>query len=334
MSPKNRVVISAGHHTAGERIEDSSLEELIFRTVSAAVESAGLTLNEVDAVVISGNDQLDGRIISCMVSTGPAGGVGKNVTTIASSPEHAFAYGYLRLLAGQGSNVLVVGWSKPSESLYPEHAELLSADPFFVRPIGLNQVIAAALKASQMVNADPSSAPDPTSTFLAWPLTAADYQGHSDGVCAIVMELRDESDERPGAWVRGVGWAMDRYDLGDREDAEVGGLDVAIRQASTLAGAEFGPINTLDAYTVGSVNERVLSARVASQLGNGGTTSFDSRDELNPDYAAGLFTIWRAAKRVLGSDAAGTSHSAAAVSTLGFAAQGSTVVLLSDCRGA
>ena len=61
------IVVTAGHHAAAVRVEDRSLEELIFASTSAAIAKAGLTPDQVDAVVISGNDQTDGRIISCMV---------------------------------------------------------------------------------------------------------------------------------------------------------------------------------------------------------------------------------------------------------------------------
>ena len=180
MSEDLNVVVTAGHHFAAERVNDRSLEELIFASTSAAIAKAGLTPAQIDSVVISGNDQTDGRIISCMVTTGAVAGVGKNVTTVASGPEHAFAYAVMRLLAGQGSNVLGVGWSKPSESVHPEHAELVSADPFYVRPIGMNRQIAAALQAS--VDAGP---PDAGTDYLAWPLVADPRGAHADGVCAL-----------------------------------------------------------------------------------------------------------------------------------------------------
>ena len=283
-----KVVVAAGHHVASDRIETASLEELIFKTSSIAIARAGLTPEDVDAVVISGNDQTDGRIISCMVTAGAAAGVGKNVTTIASAPEHAFAYAYLRLLSGQGTNALVVGWSKPSESVFPEHAELVSADPFLVRPLGMNHVIASALQASALLHreADPTPVTSTDNAYVAWPLTADSYHGHADGVCAMVMELRDATDPRPGAWVRGVGWAMDRYDLGDREDLEAGGLDAAMLQASKQAGPSFGPIDTLDTYAVGAPNERRLAARLAESLGSDTTQVFSSQTEPSPDFAA------------------------------------------------
>jgi hypothetical protein len=322
------VAITAGHQRAADRIDTSSLEEVIFEVTSTALQRAGLTAAGVDAVVISGYDQTDGRIISCMVTVGAAAGVGKNVTTLASAPEHGFAYAVLRLLSGQARNVLVVGWSKPSESVYPEHGELVGADPFLVRPIGMNRTIAAALQAS--VHAPPAS---PGTTYTAWPLTQADCQPHADGVCAMVLEAvpAGVSPDRAVAWVRGVGWAMDRYSMGDRDDLEAGGLDAAVRQALTQAGADFGPVDSVDAFTVGAPNERRVAERVVTALGDAQTTVYASSDVLNPDFAAGLFAVWRAAERVM---TPGTSHRAAAVSTLGFAAQGSTVVLLSDTVGA
>jgi acetyl-CoA acetyltransferase len=332
--PAGRVYVTAGHHIAGSRIETESLEEMIFEAVSTAIEKAGLTPQTVDAIVISGNDQTDGRIISCMVTAGPAGGVGKNVTTIASAPEHAFAYGYLRLLAGQGTNTVVVGWSKPSESVYPEHAELVSADPFMVRPIGMNRLIAAALQASVHAPTESTSSGSSASDrMIAWPLTQADCQSHADGVCAIVLQTSDAAPSGIGgssAWVRGVGWAMDRYDIGDREDREAGGLDAATDLALKQAGKDFGPIDTLDVFTVGAPNERRLIERVTERLGSTDTVSHPSTGQVNPDFAAGLFTIWRAAQRVMSPNQPGGPARAAAVSTLGFAAQGSTVVLLSD----
>lgn len=333
------VVVAARAHVAGERIEDASLEELIFDAASRAVASAGLTPAEVDGVVLSGNDQTDGRIISCMVTTGAAGGVGKNVTMVASAPEHAFAYACLRLLSGQGRNALVVGWSKPSESVHPEHAELVSADPFYVRPVGMNAAIAAALQGSALQASTPSGGVSgPASggggagegdTYVAWPLTRDSVHGHADGVCALVLERREAGDTRPGAVVRGVGWAMDRYELGDREDPGAGGLAAALALASRQAGPEYGPVDTLDTYAAGAPGEQHLADRLVAQLGDERTLVFSSRGEPSPDFAAGLFAIERAVVRVLQSAADGVGHAAAAACTLGLAGQGTTLVLLS-----
>lgn len=329
MSADLNVVLTAGHHYSADRVDDRSLEELIFASTSAAIAKARLTPEQIDAVVISGNDQTDGRIISCMVTTGAAAGVGKNVTMVASAPEHAFVYAVMRLLAGQGRNVLVAGWSKPSESVHPEHAELVSADPFYVRPIGMNRQIAAALQAS--VHAGP---PEAGTGYLAWPLVADAAGGHVDGVCAVVLEARKRTDRRPGAVVRGVGWAMDRYDLGDREDSTAGGFVQALQRAVGQAGPTYGPVDSVDAYAVGAPSERRIVDRTVASIGSADTAVHSSDEERNPDFAAGLFTIWRAARRVLPDASPGPVARAAGIATLGFAAQGTTVVLLSDAREA
>src|SRR3982074_3699243 len=102
-----------------EREEDRSLEEMIFQASRDALKQAGLDRFVLDGVVLSGNDQVDGLVISCMPSAGPAGGVDHDVTMIASSGEHALVYGYLRLPSGQGENVLLVGWGKANEAVPP-----------------------------------------------------------------------------------------------------------------------------------------------------------------------------------------------------------------------
>jgi hypothetical protein len=55
-----------------------SLEEMLFDTSTAALKAAGLTAEELDGVVLSGNDQIDGRVISIMASAGPTGGVNRD----------------------------------------------------------------------------------------------------------------------------------------------------------------------------------------------------------------------------------------------------------------
>ena len=79
---------------------------------------------------VSAADQVEGRVIESMVVNGAAGGVGRDVTTIASSGQDVFAYAYVSLLAGLAERVLVVVWSKESEGLDPAHADWLSAEPF------------------------------------------------------------------------------------------------------------------------------------------------------------------------------------------------------------
>src|SRR5918997_2027157 len=143
------VAVVGAHHTPlAYRVDDRSLEELVFAAASGALADAGLTRDDIDGVVLATADQMSGRVIESMVVNGAAGGVGQDVTTLASAGEHALVYGYLRLRAGLGRRLLVVAWSKASESVDPRHAERVAAEPFLLRPLGVDAGIAAGLQAS------------------------------------------------------------------------------------------------------------------------------------------------------------------------------------------
>lgn len=227
-----------------EVVVERSLEELIFDAVQRTVENAGRTVDDVDAVVISANDEIDGRVISCMVGSGPAAGVGRDLMMVASAGEHALIYGYLQLLAGRGRNVLVLSWSKPSESVVPEHAELVAAEPFLLRPHGMNDTIAAALQASALIGTERGLATDgrPADGFSSWPLRKADKRAAGDAVCGVLLAREDMiADEVAPVWIKGLGWSVDRYELGDRDVAEMGALRSAASRAYRMAEIDGAP---------------------------------------------------------------------------------------------
>ena len=201
--------------TVVENESTRSLEEMIFDTSTAALKSAGLEAQELDGVVLSGNDEIDGRVITIMSAAGPAGGVNRDTTMIASSGDHALIYGYLRLKSGQGKNVLVVGWAKPSESVDPDRVELMSAEPYLLRPIGMNKTIAAALQASTWVTGSDSYE---SSETVVWPLRREDLPARGDSVYAAVLAVEGEfSAGSELAWIIDAGWATMSYELGERD---------------------------------------------------------------------------------------------------------------------
>lgn len=331
------VAIVGGAEETAEWVEDRSLEEMIFSVTRDAIADAGLTIDQVDGVVISGNDQLDGRVISCMVSAGPAGGVGKNVTTIASSPEHAFIYGCLRLRAGQGRNVVVVGWSKPSESRFPEHAELVSAEPFILRPHGMNDTVAAALQAS-MLGADfgeaeargPSEQGADGDPIVAWPLTRSQLPARADGACALVLATPEWAGGRRAAWVRGIGWSTDRYELGDRDLREMPSLRAAARMAGVEAAPSNGAVEFVEVNAPSAPARRASLAALGVQRPPEDLHVDGSVAAARPAFVAGLLRIRAAAERFrrpADTDQPPPGHAIAA-SLHGFAGQGAVVVVL------
>jgi len=249
-------------------ITDRNLEELIFEAASGALADARLAWRELDAVVIGASDLVDGRVISSMVTAGPAGGYMKDLLAVASSAEHAFVLAYLRLAAGVGDTALVAGWSKCSEAPIPQ-VEQLSLDPFYRRHVGMDGLVAAALQAAayrdryrvpedaaarvvvknrangtrnphaerrQRVTADDVLA----SPLVAWPLKALETPPLSDGACALVLARGERAGalRRPAAWVRGLGWASDTYWREPEDLVNSRALAAAAERAYRMAGVQ------------------------------------------------------------------------------------------------
>src|ERR1700743_2122052 len=105
---------------------DRSLEEMIYDTAQLALADAGLTIEDIDGIVVGCNDQFDGRAISVMMASGSVGGVDRAIMSTPSSSEHAFILGALRVASGQFRTQLVVAWS-PTEASSLSEAQRLGA---------------------------------------------------------------------------------------------------------------------------------------------------------------------------------------------------------------
>lgn len=320
--PRPRVAVLAIRRDAGEREHRRSLEEMIFEVARDTLADAGLDHASVGGVVLSGNDQSDGRVISCMTSAGPAGGVDADVTMIASSGEHALVYGWLRLRSGQGDTVLVIGWGKPSEGVDPDYAELVSAEPYVLRAVGMNDTIAAALQASRW--ADPSTRP--AADTVSWPLGAADLPARGDAVYAAVLAV--EGAFEPGrelAWVHGAGWSTDNYELGARDPGELGSLGQALAHLARGTDNPAAAPRAWDAVEIAAPSEPAARHAV-HELGLPAHATVNGAGPLcerpAPAHVAGLDRLLAAAGSV-GHDV----RTAAGVGFNGFAGQGATVMV-------
>jgi hypothetical protein len=317
-----RVAVVATHSTTAPTVDTESLEEMTFSVSAAALERAGLTASTVDSVVIFGQDQMNGRVISCMVASGPVGGVDRDVTMIASSGEHALVYGYLRVLAQQSDSVLVVAWGKPSESVHPEHAELVHAEPYLLRRLGMNNTVAAALQASRL-----GHRPAGGTATVAWPLAAEDLPPQYDAVHAVVLRREGTFDAgNEITWVRGAGWAMDVYDMGARDAARSSALDAVVRQ---LAAQGAPPPSAWDRLEVAAPSEPAVEALT-------GQLRLSESCSVNPDGPTGsLATSPLTAgflRMVSAAEAAGAAPGtvSAGVGMQGFAGQGAAAMVFGE----
>lgn len=361
------VAVIGVHHTPARRdVVDQSLEEMVFAAAHGALADAGLSIDDIDAVVLSTADQVGGRVIESMVTTGAAGGAGRDVTTIASSGEHAFAYAYLRLRAGHGQRVLVAVWSKESEAVDPAHADRLGAEPFILRRLGMSSVAAAGLQASAYVarhGHDPAAVAalraaraeaatrvhgvvdgQPGENPVAWPLTEIDLPRGADMACAAVLAHADvvTPDQTP-AWITGVGWTTERYDLGERDLTRFTALEQAARMALGGTGSATG-VDVVEVQEISSIggfaacealglapSGRGCDAAVAASVNpSGGSLPVD------PGNAAGVLRFLAAAQQTRGRAGAAQleprPRTAVGAALHGFAGQGAAVVAFSAER--
>jgi acetyl-CoA C-acetyltransferase len=321
-------------------VRDRSLEEMIFEVAQSALRDAKLSIEDVDTVVISANDQRDGRVISSMVTAGAVGAVGRDLTTIPSAGEHAFIYAYLRLRAGLSRVVLALAWSKPSEGVDPAHAELVSAEPFYLRPIGMNDTIAAALHAAAYRRRfpiddvsiagtvvdrydrairnpragviDPVTTDDVlTSPLVAWPLRRLELPAMRDGAFGAVLTGEPLEHDMQPAWIRSIGWAADAYELGARDLSHMRAVADAADRAYAAASID-DPARQVDVVEVQELSSiGAVAACRALRLGPSDepATPSGSRTIVNPSggslpssppHAAGFARVVEAALQVQG----------------------------------
>lgn len=262
-------VISA----VGEAVPSSaeSLETLIFQGAAAALEAAGLERDDLDGVVIAASDQVDGRAISSMLTSGPAGAYLNEEVNVASSPAHALILAWMQVLSGTHRRLLVSTWGKASESGGSQPAERLSVEPFFERDAGLSAIAAAAMQArchrqaggaraeaacawvaSKNHGADSRGdalvSPDDVSSsaLVAFPLRALECPAEVDGSFSLVLERADRGVER-AVLLESAGWCSDSGRLAERDLTGVPHLRRAAGEAYSRAGVS-DPATEIDVF--------------------------------------------------------------------------------------
>jgi acetyl-CoA acetyltransferase len=260
-------VIGVGHSRTGPPRTEVSLQELIFEGASAALADAGITRDGIDSVVISASDLVDGRGIASMSSAPAAGAYMKHETRTTNDGLFALVLAAIEILAGRSHVALAIAWNKMSEVEWAG-ASPTAAEPFFARPVGLDEHVALGISAAALLARDPeartladralarnldnavakglhiaaASARDDASELACWPLRTSDLPRDSDGAYGIVLttESAARASRHPYVLLRGFGWIAGRL-IGDRGQIDDTGLAQAARRAYDMAG-----VNVLD----------------------------------------------------------------------------------------
>ena len=213
--------------------------DLISSAVTRALKGSGLRIEDVDFVIDSGSDVLDGRSISNCGFLGAMGAHHKEESRVEDDGLWAALYGVTKIASGAADVGLIIAYSKPSESDVSKFYTTM-ADPFCQRPVGLDEVTASGLMAQQYLhkfglreddlaevaasawhkarsntNVEFDTAPTQSdvmgSPMVASPLRQLMMARQVDGAVAIVLASEEFARRITPApvWVTGMGTSMD-----------------------------------------------------------------------------------------------------------------------------
>jgi acetyl-CoA C-acetyltransferase len=293
--------------------------DLIGDVVSRCMEGVGLGLDDVDFVMDSGSDVLDGRSISNCGFLGALGAHHKEESRVEEDGLWAALYGTLKIAAGGADVGLVVAYSKSSEADLPAFYST-QTEPFFQRPIGINQTTACGLQASQYLSLSgksddvlhrvaahdwaracsnpalelgddaPSYDDIANSAIVASPLRELTVSRPVDGAVAVLLateEIARRMTPDP-VLVGGIGAAMDEHMIAHRAAGRFEACEAAAKQAYANAGLSDAPRVSFAEISGSSAAAELM---VMDALGFGGGSpedlfSDDAAIAINPSGGA------------------------------------------------
>lgn len=260
-----RVAIIQTAQSAGVESREN-LADLTFRIAKEALDKVGLKRDEVECMMIASSDIFhSGLSCSNSFDWDGAGAYMKNGSR-AEESIFAFIYACMRIMSGKYETVLVTSIVKGSENPDLDEATGCYTDPFYLRPVGVNETLAAAWQMRQymerygiteeqcarVVQKNLSNALfNPyahikkrvsvedvlDSKVVCDPLKALECAPASDGVISVLLSSEDKArqlTDKP-VWLKGYGCSMDHFYPGDR-DLLNGQLKTAAATAYKMAG--------------------------------------------------------------------------------------------------
>jgi acetyl-CoA C-acetyltransferase len=244
---ENRVAVVASAQTElRPKWSDRQHVDLISSAVTAALQGTGLRIEDVDFMIDSGSDILDGRSISNCGFLGAMGAHHKEESRVEEDGLWAALYGATKIGSGSADVGVIVAYSKPSEgdvsAFYATQCE-----PFYQRPVGFDHAAASGIQAQQYLAAHGGSPDDfakvvahdwanagrnplvqtdmvvtaddvAASDAVAPPLRALDFSRPVDGAVAVVIARARVAQRisRAPVWITGIGTAMDQHSFAMR----------------------------------------------------------------------------------------------------------------------
>ncbi len=260
------VAVSQTRYEAAKR--GLNFPDLVYSVVRPLLEEVGIRIFDLDQAVTCSSDFWDGKTISNLTINEVVGAYLRPEVKVASDGSQALFYAWMRVLSGEYESALVVAHCKMSQG-YPNQIQWGGGDPFFMRPVGVDELNSAALQArvymgrygvteeqcarvvvknkgNAFLNPFAQDGRRVTveevmgSSYLSDPIKEMDRAPFSDGACGLILanEKKAKKWSKKPIWVVGAGTCNDLYYFGDRDLGELSSLKEAARKAYGLAGIQ------------------------------------------------------------------------------------------------
>jgi len=343
-------IVSFSQLPSVKAAEAADEAELVQPVTSDAMQQVGLTQDDIGFTCSGSTDYLPGRPFSFVAAVdGLKAWPPIRESHVEMDGAFALYEAWVRLLQGDIDTALVFSFGKCSLGPVPDILNLQN-DPYYVQPLGLDSISAAALQAQAMLDARVASERDFAEVvarnrrnaidnsnaqikgefdvdemlrepYISSPLRKSFCPPLSDSAAAIVLAAGDTAKrlvKRP-AWIRGIDHRTEPHALGQRDLT----TSPSSRLAAEKAGVGKGDVDLAELHAPFAHQEIIL--REAMDLG-GGVRINPSGGALaaNSLMTAGLIRFGEAAIRVL----AGDSDRAVAHATNGVCLQHNLVAVL------
>lgn len=259
-------IVGVAQTRHAERLSETT-RELIYQVCRQVLEDVGLDHEELGTVVTSSSDYWQGMGCSNVYYYEAGASYLKDSPKVEGDSAHALVYACMRLLSGHFATALVAAVTKSSDAPSGSALSNISCDPFFQRPIGLDDRSAAALQAREYLRrydlteevlsqvarknlrnalfnpsahrrGDFTQADIGASPVIADPLRELHCPPSSDGACAVLLASEERARELTAdpVWVKGFGWSTETYALGERDLLTPTALRQAAGRAYAMAG--------------------------------------------------------------------------------------------------
>ena len=266
-------IIGVGQTKHGRR-EDVNYIELAYEAVKAALEDAGISPEDIEAVAHSSMPSaMEGVNAAHLYLSGAMAALGKplmHIATCGSTGMSVAHSAFYHVASGLFDVVMAVGTEKMFEN-DPQGTMNTVAEPFFQRPfipgapgvfsmqaiqyahrysLPEQRVREAAARIS--VNHHDNALENPyahirmkitvedvmKSRIIAYPTRLMDVCPSSDGACAVIFASREKAKRFPkkAAWVKGLSYAGDEAFFGDSDKVVWESAIIAAKEAYKMAG--------------------------------------------------------------------------------------------------